>query len=324
MKIYKYCRLTENVLLSVSNGKYFASDPKAFNDPRESDIICIIIEYLNKIIDMNNGTSVEYQYIYKATSIQISKLIGKIKNIKVGCFTIIPPIKSRDSYLMWSHYADSHNGVCIEYDILDTKEFIPIQYESYETYVKLKLELLMHIYLMAGHVALFFSEFVQYTRLFLENPDINKLAKDDVDRLIYILGHPDISTYESDNKIGKELIEQIKANSLDLEFLEKLLNDKDNDFWGRYSILNNVYKQLNKESTSEDIINRIKKMLLLKDKCWSYENEYRLILDKLLLEQNPSKIYIGSSVSKSRATMIKHLLNSFVSDIEHISPRVFY
>lgn len=47
--------------------------------------------------------------------------ISDIKNIRekllIGCFS-----SSKDSMLMWSHYADSHKGVCIEFDIPEEDE----------------------------------------------------------------------------------------------------------------------------------------------------------------------------------------------------------
>jgi Protein of unknown function (DUF2971) len=40
------------------------------------------------------------------------------KMIRVCCFT-----GRRDSVLMWSHYADNHVGICLEYDFRDVDEF---------------------------------------------------------------------------------------------------------------------------------------------------------------------------------------------------------
>ena len=44
------------------------------------------------------------------------------KNVVVSCFGSI-----RDSILMWSHYAEMHKGVCIEYEIND-KDFREVEY----------------------------------------------------------------------------------------------------------------------------------------------------------------------------------------------------
>lgn len=39
------------------------------------------------------------------------------KTIKISCFS-----ETHDSLLMWSHYANEHKGICIEYDFLDNTE----------------------------------------------------------------------------------------------------------------------------------------------------------------------------------------------------------
>ena len=37
--------------------------------------------------------------------------LGLIKSIHVACFS-----ETKESILMWSHYADNHKGFCVEYD----------------------------------------------------------------------------------------------------------------------------------------------------------------------------------------------------------------
>lgn len=49
--------------------------------------------------------------------------------VGVACFSEVP-----DSILMWSHYAESHSGVCVEFDHADSKSVIaralPVRYAS--------------------------------------------------------------------------------------------------------------------------------------------------------------------------------------------------
>ncbi len=47
------------------------------------------------------------------------------KDALATCFS-----KVHDSILMWSHYADSHAGVCIEYERPNTKEFVDVVYKK--------------------------------------------------------------------------------------------------------------------------------------------------------------------------------------------------
>lgn len=50
-------------------------------------------------------------------------------NIRVSCFSLRPDISK-----MWSHYADKHNGVCIEYD--NSIDTVPVNYVKNNHYVK--------------------------------------------------------------------------------------------------------------------------------------------------------------------------------------------
>lgn len=55
-----------------------------------------------------------------------SNSIEKTKrNALVTCFS-----KRYDSILMWSHYADSHSGVCIEYERPESAEFVDVIYSK--------------------------------------------------------------------------------------------------------------------------------------------------------------------------------------------------
>ena len=47
------------------------------------------------------------------------------KNALISCFS-----KRKDSLLMWSHYADSHKGVCIEYERPDNDDFLDVIYQA--------------------------------------------------------------------------------------------------------------------------------------------------------------------------------------------------
>jgi hypothetical protein len=52
-----------------------------------------------------------------------------IHRVGVACFSEVP-----DSILMWSHYAESHSGVCVEFDNTDSKSVmakaLPVRYSS--------------------------------------------------------------------------------------------------------------------------------------------------------------------------------------------------
>lgn len=61
----------------------------------------------------------------------IDMLIDLKNRILVSCFSL-----KNDSLLMWSHYADSHKGVCIEYDSIDDL-FYKVNYQENIEHFKL-------------------------------------------------------------------------------------------------------------------------------------------------------------------------------------------
>ena len=88
--LFKYRSLSKKyfkkTLDNIGIGQLYLSNPKDFNDP--------------------------FDPIFKIDK-KHKKFMDKIApNIQIGCLSGI-----NDSVLMWSHYADSHKGICIEYDI---------------------------------------------------------------------------------------------------------------------------------------------------------------------------------------------------------------
>lgn len=114
-KLYKYLYIdfdTQNEEQSKTNLNKFnhlcnagliLSYYSDFNDPLDTYGMQIIER---EIQDNEN---------YKDTK---EKTLGGFKTIYTTCFTLNPP-KKLNSILMWSHYARSHKGICIEYDMQD-------------------------------------------------------------------------------------------------------------------------------------------------------------------------------------------------------------
>lgn len=136
MILYKYFRwpnqgenYTEEVLL---NNKLFFSSPAQFNDPfdhkvylpyigtRDEDkaILEWIIWECNRSDAQGDVGAREWLYSgilenfdeYKNRTME--KIIEKFrKNTGICCFTT-----EKNNTLMWSHYADSHKGICVGFD----------------------------------------------------------------------------------------------------------------------------------------------------------------------------------------------------------------
>jgi tetratricopeptide (TPR) repeat protein len=84
--LYNYTSININTIKSILNEQLWLSHTNSFNDPVDPSI-----KQFKKYKE-------DYNYL--------------LDSIKVGCLTT-----KKDNTLMWSHYADNHRGICIEYDI---------------------------------------------------------------------------------------------------------------------------------------------------------------------------------------------------------------
>ncbi len=83
--LYKYKAFSINTIASLTNDYLFFSDSKKFNDPFD-----VNTSLIPKLFDDNL----------------------KVDNTLFKSFSLA---KNNDNPLMWAHYADEHNGICIGY-----------------------------------------------------------------------------------------------------------------------------------------------------------------------------------------------------------------
>lgn len=93
-KLYKYRTITDYNMDLIENSTLYLTDAESFNDP----------------FDPPFRVNEEYRKYMKILAPMV--VIGSLSNIN-------------NSILMWSHYADSHKGFCIEYDITEFKRKLP-------------------------------------------------------------------------------------------------------------------------------------------------------------------------------------------------------
>jgi hypothetical protein len=106
MKIYKYFNFDLynlnkcNKLSSLKENYLWFSKPQFFNDPFDCNME--VIKHYNRFLNelTNNYGGDTYDLILKNT-----------KEFGICCFS-----ETNDNIHMWSHYTNSHSGVCIEYD----------------------------------------------------------------------------------------------------------------------------------------------------------------------------------------------------------------
>ncbi len=90
---YKFISCSEYLFRTLINGEIRLAPPSSFNDPFDCPI---------ELLPGNN------------------EALGKIYKecLKVTCFTLPNnDNKCEEDVLFWSHYADSHRGICIKYEI---------------------------------------------------------------------------------------------------------------------------------------------------------------------------------------------------------------
>ncbi len=128
--LYKYTTVA-NLRLMLENGTIKFSRITDFNDKRECfatlDFNCTRSDWANYIIGLNPELPIQ-QLAAMVNSVVSNPDLGRQwitaaikdtnRNLGILCLT-----DRNDNDLMWAHYADSHRGVCIEFDIsrdLDT------------------------------------------------------------------------------------------------------------------------------------------------------------------------------------------------------------
>ena len=117
-KIYKYYTLNDNEgfnlkrINSLNEKCVFGLIASSFNDPFEGKYVFLTEEDLSQL-----GAPIEAKQILETVISAISEHITTI------CFTQNP-----NNMPMWAHYANEHQGFCVEYEIINDYNFYPVIY----------------------------------------------------------------------------------------------------------------------------------------------------------------------------------------------------
>lgn len=124
--IYKYFRINENLYQLLINNKLWFSYPADFNDPydcyfdfgkniTEQEAIAFLMEHFAKGETLPEDYDQGSEFVKRSSELIKDKVITPIQEFitsaSLCCFSA-----NNKSLLMWSHYADSHRGVCIGFD----------------------------------------------------------------------------------------------------------------------------------------------------------------------------------------------------------------
>lgn len=137
-KLYKYQAINKHSIQNLKHGQVWFSKPEKLNDPfdcaipftfnwTDDDLILFYDSQYNELKNQNKNTTVPHHIdfffdngrpnqrykrfvdnLQKDLSIQLH---NRISQLGIACFT-----EKKDDILMWSNYANSHKGFCIEFD----------------------------------------------------------------------------------------------------------------------------------------------------------------------------------------------------------------
>lgn len=139
LSLYKYASIDDAIKI-FEGGSLKVTDPKKFNDPFDCvapefnlkrDIFLTEIrerlkielrkecpKYYSKMLSWVNGQQVNNEVDFFI--IELEKLFNNISETwssGVDSYRVLSLAESRENILMWSHYAASHSGVVIEFDV---------------------------------------------------------------------------------------------------------------------------------------------------------------------------------------------------------------
>ena len=126
MELFKYRAVNSNSLALLVDGDVFFSSPKDFNDPFDSRFVERDLrsprerfEREREELRTDDGLlAIAYARVFER---QVQQTHGRRK---VYCLS-----ETVDSVLMWSHYAESHRGICI---ILESHEAAGVSWLEFE------------------------------------------------------------------------------------------------------------------------------------------------------------------------------------------------
>jgi len=161
-KLYKYQSCNSYSFSNLKKGCLWFSKPEDFNDPFDCDInfeimdvtqenLRLLFEHMRASVSDKNRFDKKYLLqsgnINKAFTDDVKKfaLMGiaeyrkKWMQIGVTCFS-----EKNDDVLMWSHYANGHQGFCLEFDttfspFIETEKDTPIKVHYSNSYPPLSL-----------------------------------------------------------------------------------------------------------------------------------------------------------------------------------------
>ncbi len=122
--LYKYCSDSSRALETIKANKMWFSAPCNFNDVFDCDILIDDKQVFQSALQLAPDNRVVrpgspiWRELKQAVNKELSSLRADFDNMKtttgISCLS-----ESDNSLLMWSHYANNHCGMCVEYELLN-------------------------------------------------------------------------------------------------------------------------------------------------------------------------------------------------------------
>lgn len=118
-KLYRYMRFDDYWEKNIFEGQVYLSEASNLNDPFDCLVYInhkVYIEYMFQTVCKifpQMDRKVLRETVKASVDDEIDKQISNMKKkFRIACFT-----ENSLSPLMWAHYAESHKGFCLEYDL---------------------------------------------------------------------------------------------------------------------------------------------------------------------------------------------------------------
>lgn len=158
-KLYKYLKFSVNSLRAITEAEIFYTEPRKFNDPLDCspsiaidieriDLERVLYRMLRKRVGPKRakGKIGDLRYFFsQCRDYRVADSLAERNHMRclgndilaeltneLGSDGVFALSASWRSVLMWSHYADEHRGLCIEYDTSDQihPRLRPVNYRS--------------------------------------------------------------------------------------------------------------------------------------------------------------------------------------------------
>lgn len=115
MLVYKYRggdeKIFERDLLSIKNNLFFAPKYDLLNDP------CETLVFTDKFIKQARAISFLFSKKKEKEILSVEEAVNNLFHVRKKTLGIYSLSKTYNDELLWAHYANSHRGFCIEYDL---------------------------------------------------------------------------------------------------------------------------------------------------------------------------------------------------------------